>query len=76
MRTDWIKDIIIAIVAIALFGVMLLILPKVLPIPIGISYILAFAVFIAFLAVMALTVIKKQVGVKYIKKPKTAKNKQ
>lgn len=76
MRTDWIKDIIIAIIGIALFGIMLLVLPKALPVPIGISYILAFAVFIAFLAVMALTVIKKQVGIRYIKKPKVAKNKQ
>lgn len=76
MRTDWIKDIIIAIIGIALFGIMLLVLPKALPVPIGISYILAFAVFIAFLAVMALTVIKKQVGTNYIKKPKVAKNKQ
>lgn len=74
MRTDWIKDVIIGVVAIILFGFMLLLLPQALPN--GFGYIAAFAVFVAFLMIMALTVIKKQVGIKYIKKPKVAKNKQ
>jgi len=74
MRTDWIKDVIIGVAGIVLFAFMLLLLPTIMPI--GFGYIAAFLVFVAFLVVMSLTVIKKQIGEKYIKKPKISQNKQ
>jgi len=74
MRTDWIKDVIIAIISIIVFGFLLLLLPMALPGAFG--YIAAFIAFVLILMIMSLTVIKKQVGIKYIKKPRVAKNKQ
>ncbi|HJJ46730.1 MAG TPA: hypothetical protein O0X32_00515 [Methanocorpusculum sp.] len=70
MRTDWIDDIIIAITGTFLFGVALLVFQKIPLIPKGVSFILAFAVFIAYLAVMALTVIKKHINIKSVNKTK------
>ena len=71
MRTDWILDIIIGITAIILFGVMMLVLPKIIPSPFG--YLAAFLVFIAYLMIIGITVIKKNVGVNPIRKKKPKK---
>lgn len=60
MRTDWILDIAIGISAIIIFAVMLLFLPTILPAAYG--YVAAFLIFVAYLTVMGLTVVKKSVG--------------
>ncbi|HJJ28389.1 MAG TPA: hypothetical protein O0X70_03250 [Methanocorpusculum sp.] len=60
MRTDWILDIVIAVVGIALFAFMMLVLPQVLPD--GFAYIAAFLIFILYLSAAGLTVILKNVG--------------
>lgn len=71
MRTDWIFDIIIGVTAIIIFGVMLVWLPSFIPNPFG--YVAAFLVFIAYLTVLALTLVKKNVGVNPIQKKKAKK---
>ncbi|HJJ47689.1 MAG TPA: hypothetical protein O0X39_01675 [Methanocorpusculum sp.] len=60
MRTDWILDIILAVVGIVLFGLMMLVLPQVLPG--GFAYIAAFLIFIIYLSIAGLTIILKNVG--------------
>ncbi|HJJ54669.1 MAG TPA: hypothetical protein O0X50_01125 [Methanocorpusculum sp.] len=70
MRTDWILDVVIGLSAIIIFGVMLLFLPKIIPNPFG--YVAAFLVFIAYLTIMGLTVVKKHVGENPIKKKNKA----
>jgi len=71
MRTDWILDVAIGLSAIIIFGIMLLWLPKFIPNPFG--YVAAFLVFIAYLTIMGLTVVKSHVGQNPIKKKKAEK---
>lgn len=70
MRKDWILDIVIGISSIIIFAVMLLFLPKVLPAAFG--YVVAFLIFVLYLTIMGLFVIKKFVGEE---KPKKIKSK-
>ena len=60
MRKDWILDIAIGISAIFIFAVMLLFLPTVLPAAFG--YVAAFLIFVLYLTLMGLFVVKKFVG--------------
>ncbi len=68
MRKDWILDVIIGISAIIIFAFMLLFLPTILPNAYG--YVVAFLIFVAYLTIMGLTVIKKSVGEPAAKKAK------
>ncbi len=68
MRTDWILDIIIGIAAIFLFALMMLYLPTVMPPALG--YLTAFLIFVVFLTIMGLTVVKRSVGESPVKKAK------
>jgi|GEM_PF-1171277 len=56
---DWILDVIIGISAIILFAILLLALPQVLPAAYG--YVAAFLIFVVYLAVAGLTVIKNSI---------------
>ncbi|HKM41023.1 MAG TPA: hypothetical protein VJY43_00455 [Methanocorpusculum sp.] len=56
---DWILDVIIGISAIILFAILLLALPQVLPAAYG--YVAAFMIFVVYLAVAGLTVIKNSI---------------
>ncbi|MDD2470261.1 MAG: hypothetical protein PHU87_01750 [Methanocorpusculum sp.] len=56
---DWMLDVIIGISAIILFGILLLALPQVLPAAYG--YVAAFLIFVAYLTVAGLTVVKKSI---------------
>ena len=60
MRKDWILDIAIGISAIFIFAVMLLFLPTVLPAAFG--YVAAFLIFVLYLTLMGLFVVKRFVG--------------
>ncbi|MCQ2357739.1 MAG: hypothetical protein MJ005_03090 [Methanocorpusculum sp.] len=71
MRTDWIIDVIIGVTAIFIFGVMMLWLPKVIPNLFG--YLAAFLVFIAYLVIIGLLVVKRKVGINPIRKKKAKK---
>lgn len=56
---DWMLDVIIGISAIILFAILLLALPQVLPAAYG--YVAAFLIFVVYLAVAGLTVIKNSI---------------
>ncbi|MBE6506777.1 MAG: hypothetical protein E7Z72_02470 [Methanocorpusculum parvum] len=60
MRKDWILDIVIALSAIFIFALMMLFLPTVLPAAFG--YVAAFLVFVLYLTLVGLFVIKRFVG--------------
>ena len=60
MRKDWILDIAIGISSIFIFAVMLLYLPTVLPAAFG--HVAAFLIFVLYLTLMGLFVIKRFVG--------------
>ena len=68
MRKDWILDIAIGVSAIIIFAVALLYLPAVLPAAFG--YVAAFLIFVLYLTLMGLFVIKRFVGEKPPKKVK------
>jgi len=72
MRKDWILDIAIGISSIIIFAVMLLYLPTVLPAAFG--YVAAFLIFVLYLTLMGLFVIKRFVGEAQPKKEKKVKN--
>ncbi len=72
MKTNWILDVVVGLSAIIIFGIMLLWLPKFVPNPFG--YVASFLVFIAYLTVMGLTVVRKQVGENPVKQKKTNKD--
>ncbi len=56
---DWILDVIIGVSAIIIFAILLLGLPTVLPAAYG--YVVAFLIFVAYLTIAGLTVIKKSI---------------
>lgn len=56
---SWILDIIVGVVGLILFGIMMFVLPMIMPAAYG--YIGALMVFIAFLTVAGLTVIKNTI---------------
>lgn len=60
MRTDWILDVVIGVTSIILFALMLLFLPTILPQAYG--YVAAFLIFVAYLTIMGLTVVKNSIG--------------
>lgn len=60
MRTDWILDVVIGVTAIIIFALMLLFLPTIMPQAYG--YACAFLIFVAYLTVMGLTVVKNSIG--------------
>ena len=60
MRKDWILDIAIGVSSIFIFAVALLFLPEVLPAAFG--YVAAFLIFVLYLTLMGLFVIKRFVG--------------
>lgn len=60
MRKDWILDVLIGLSAIIIFAVALLYLPQILPAAFG--YVAAFLIFVLYLTIMGLFVIKKFVG--------------
>ena len=60
MRKDWILDIAIGVSSIFIFAVALLFLPEVLPAAFG--YVAAFLIFVLYLTLMGLFVVKKFVG--------------
>ncbi|HJJ69039.1 MAG TPA: hypothetical protein O0Y02_00200 [Methanocorpusculum sp.] len=60
MRKDWILDIAIGISSIFIFAVALLFLPEVLPAAFG--YVAAFLIFVLYLTLMGLFVVKRFVG--------------
>ncbi len=68
MRKDWILDIVIGISSIFIFAVMLLFLPTVLPAAFG--YVAAFLIFVLYLTLMGLFVVKRFVGEPVQKKVK------
>ncbi|HJJ40923.1 MAG: hypothetical protein IJD66_03995 [Methanocorpusculum sp.] len=60
MRKDWILDIAIGVSSIFIFAVALLFLPEVLPAAFG--YVAAFLIFVLYLTLMGLFVVKRFVG--------------
>ncbi|HJJ41768.1 MAG TPA: hypothetical protein O0W90_00440 [Methanocorpusculum sp.] len=66
MRTDWILDIVIGVTGIIIFAFMMLFLPKFLPPAFG--YLAAFLIFVAYMTIMGLTVVKNIIGKKPAKK--------
>ena len=60
MRKDWILDVAIGVSSIIIFAVMLLFLPTILPSAFG--YVAAFLIFVLYLTLMGLFVVKRFVG--------------
>ena len=60
MRKDWILDIAIGVSSIFIFAVALLFLPEVLPAAFG--YVAAFLIFVLYLTLIGLFVVKRFVG--------------